>query len=136
MHRLFVYGTLQHPPLLQHLLGRSPRLEPATVVGWRAVGLHGRVYPGLVPSPEGSAKGHLIEVDDDELAILDRFEGSQYERITVTVGDVGHVWAWRLRDEHIHLAHADDWDLDRFVAEDASVFLGASRPGDEHPRPA
>ena len=132
VHRLFVYGTLQHPPLLQHLLGRTPDLVPATVHGWRAAALRGRVYPGLVPGPGRSAAGHLIEVDDDELAVLDRFEGPQYERTTVTAGGA-EVWAWRLRDEHVGLCVEQDWDLARFVAEDAVVFLGSSRPGDEHP---
>jgi gamma-glutamylcyclotransferase (GGCT)/AIG2-like uncharacterized protein YtfP len=132
VHRLFVYGTLQHPPLLRHLLGRDPALEPVVVEGWRAVQLQGRVYPGLVPAPGGWAHGHVLEVDDGELAVLDRFEGPQYERTTVVARD-GPAFAWRLRDEHLHLGLDDDWDLQRFVAEDAAVFLGASRPGDEHP---
>ena len=136
VHRLFVYGTLQHPPLLEHLLGRRPALSPATVAGWRPARLHGRVYPGLVPG--GTARGHVLEVDDHELEVLDRFEGPQYERIAATAvadGAEVPVSAWRLRDEHVGLALDDDWDLDRFVAEDAGAFLGASRPGDEHPRP-
>ncbi len=132
VHRLFVYGTLQHPPLLEHLLGRAPALVPATVAGWRAVDLSGRVYPGLVPARNGSAKGHVLEVDDDELAVLDRFEGPQYERITVRA-DEADAFAWRLREEHLALALERDWDLARFVAEDAGAFLGASRAGDEHP---
>lgn len=132
MHRLFVYGTLQHPPLLRQLLGREPGLEPATVDGWRAARLQGRVYPGLVPAPGAFARGHLLDVDDDELVVLDRFEGPQYERIVV-IADGEEVSAWRLREEHLALAVGEDWDLARFVAEDAVVFLGASRPGEEHP---
>lgn len=132
VHPLFVYGTLQHPPLLQHLLGRSPALSPERVGGWRAARLRGRVYPGLVRAPGRSAIGHVAEVDDVELAVLDRFEGPQYRRITVTAGGI-EVWAWRLRDEHLAIALDEDWDLDRFVTRDAAAFLGASRPGDEHP---
>ncbi len=132
MHRLFVYGTLQHPPVLERLLGRVPSLVPAVVDGWQAVALRGRVYPGLVPAAGASAHGHVLEVDDDELAVLDRFEGPQYERITVTAGDAD-ACAWRLRDEHLHLGLGRDWDLAGFVTEDAGAFLGASRPGDEHP---
>ena len=133
---LFVYGTLQHAPLLEHLLGRAPVLRPATLHGWRASRLRGRVYPGLVPADSGSASGHLIEVTDDELEVLDRFEGPQYRRIAVRVeidGDEVEVAAWRLREEHLALALGGDWDLDAFVTHDAHVFLGASRPGEEHP---
>lgn len=132
MHRLFVYGTLQHPPLLRHLLGRTPWLEPAVVEDWRAARLRGRVYPGLVPAPGVRASGRVLEVDDGELAVLDRFEGPQYERTTVSAAG-NAVSAWRLRNEHLALALDEDWDLDAFVAADAAMFLGASRPGDEHP---
>lgn len=135
MHRLFVYGTLQHPRLLEHLLGRRPPLRPAVLPGWRAARLRGRVYPGLLPGG-GPAAGHLVEVEDRELDVLDRFEGPQYERVAVVVecgGDPVEVWAWRLREEHVALADDADWDLAAFVARDADVFLGGSRPGEEHP---
>ena len=137
VHRLFVYGTLQHPPLLEQLLGRAPAPVPATAPGWRAAALRGRVYPGLVPHVDAAARGALIEVDDDELAVLDRFEGPQYQRIVVVVSvrdQPVDAHAWRLRDAHVDLALARDWDLDRFVAIDAPAFLGGSRAGDEHPR--
>lgn len=136
MHRLFVYGTLRHEPLLDHLLGRAPSLRPGRLPGWRAAALRGRVYPGLVPAPDRAAPGALVEVDDAELEVLDRFEGPQYRRIDVTAStDSGTVaaWAWRLREEHQGLVLDDDWDLERFVAEDAAAFLGTSRAGDEHP---
>lgn len=136
VHRLFVYGTLRHEPLLDHLLGRAPSLRPGRLPGWRAAALRGRVYPGLVPAPDRAAPGALVEVDDAELEVLDRFEGPQYRRIDVTAStDSGTVaaWAWRLREEHQGLVLDDDWDLERFVAEDAAAFLGASRAGDEHP---
>jgi gamma-glutamylcyclotransferase (GGCT)/AIG2-like uncharacterized protein YtfP len=135
VHRLFVYGTLQHPPLLEHLLGRVPAWQPATLAGWRAARLRGRVYPGLVPGG-GPATGRLVEVDDHELELLDRFEGPQYERIRVQVAvDAGVVdaWAWRLRDEHTGLAEDLDWELDEFTSRDAEAFLGGSRRGEEHP---
>ncbi|MFP5321556.1 MAG: gamma-glutamylcyclotransferase family protein [Acidimicrobiia bacterium] len=135
MHRLFVYGTLQHPPLLEQLLGRVPDLRPATLTGWRAARLRGRVYPGLLPGA-GPATGHVLEVDADELEVLDAFEGPQYERIGVRVSVDGaevDAAAWRLRDEHAHLAEGSDWDLDAFVTRDASAFLGGSRRGEEHP---
>jgi hypothetical protein len=52
--------------------------------------------------------------------------------VTVAGTDLDAL-AWRLRDEHADLALGDDWDLERFVAADAHVFLGGSRRGEEHP---
>lgn len=95
--------------------------------------MRGRVHPSLVPAAGSSARGHLIEVDDAELAVLDRFEGPQYQRIRVRTGE-HQVWAWRLRDQHRGLALDDDWDLERFMADDAALFLGGSRRDEEHPR--
>lgn len=132
---VFAYGTLQHPPLLERLLARRPALRPATLAGWRAAPLRGRAYPGLLPAA-GLTRGHVLEVDADELEVLDRFEGPQYERIEVHVlvdGELTAAWAWRLRDEHAHLAGDGEWDLDRFVARDADAFLSGSRAGQEHP---
>jgi gamma-glutamylcyclotransferase (GGCT)/AIG2-like uncharacterized protein YtfP len=133
---VFAYGTLQHPPLLEQLLGRRPALRPATLLGWRAAPLRGRAYPGLLPGA-GPTRGHVLEVAPAELAVLDRFEGPQYERIEVRVHverELTAAWAWRLRGEHAHLAGDGEWDLDRFVARDAGTFLGGSRAGEEHPR--
>lgn len=136
MARVFAYGTLQHPPLLEQLLGRCPALRPATLAGWRAAPLRGREYPGLVLGA-GPTRGHVFEVAGAELSVLDRFEGSQYDRVEVQVqadDEVIAAWAWRLRDEHAELAGDGEWDLDRFVAHDADAFLGGSQAGEDHQR--
>jgi hypothetical protein len=59
VHRLFVYGTLQHPPLLDHLLGRLPEVRPAVVRGWRAAGVTGTNGPIGSFVPRGGASGPI-----------------------------------------------------------------------------
>ena len=133
---LFVYGTLQHPPLLDRLLGRVPSLRPATLAGHRAARLAGRAYPGLVVEAAASAPGAVLAVTRDELEVLDVFEGDQYERVVVTASTADgpvEAHAWRLRTRHADLALDDDWSLADFLAHDVAAFLGGSRRGGRHP---
>lgn len=128
---LFVYGTLRHPPLLERLIGRAPTAEPASLEGWRAARLRDLPYPGLVRDPDARAQGALVEVDADELSRLDRFEGPMYERIRVTVHahrEVPGVHVWRLRPEHQDLVTPRNWDLEEFLVDDSTWFLGGG-PG-------
>ena len=85
MHRLFVYGTLRHPPLIEGLVGRSVASRPATLADHRAAPMRGRAYPGLVADRGAETVGSLVEVDDHGLAVLDDFEGVEYTRTPVTV---------------------------------------------------
>ena len=96
---LFVYGTLQHPPLLARLLGRVPTMTPARLPGHRAAPLTGRVYPGLVVDRAGEAGGRIFDATEAEVTILDAFEGSEYRRTDVVAStDAGAVpcQAWLL----------------------------------------
>lgn len=138
MVRLFVYGTLRHPPVLGALLGRVPDHAAATARGYRAAPLRGRPYPGLVPDPASVVPGLVLEVDDGELSVLDHFEGAEYTRTELTVtrlDDGSAVWAqaWLLTGPSRRHAEPGAWDLERFVALHADRFIGASTPGDVHP---
>ena len=137
MHTVFVYGTLQHPPLLHRLLGRVPASVPAELAGHRAAPLAGRPYPGLVRDDGHVARGRIIiDLSDDDLATLDAFEGPEYGRIgvvaTVDGGDVP-ADAWLLIGPSRRLAAPGQWSLERFLAEDVDDFLGRSVPGRRHP---
>ena len=139
MHRLFVYGTLRHPPLLAALVGRDVQVAPAVLAHHRAARLRGAQYPGLVPAPGAVAVGGLAMIEAGEVAVLDRFEGDQYTRTPVTVhsGDGGEELAaevYLLTGESRSLVEADDWDFDAFVAGAATQWVRGARPGDQHPR--
>ena len=134
---LFVYGTLQHPPLLARLLGRVPPSVAAELVGHRAAPLTGRVYPGLVVDAAHTAPGRLLlDVTDEEVAVLDTFEGPEYERVGVVVrtseGEVP-AEAWLLTGPSSRLAEPGAWSLERFLAEGVHGFLDDSSAGASHP---
>ncbi|WP_436794757.1 gamma-glutamylcyclotransferase family protein [Actinospongicola halichondriae] len=136
-HRLFVYGTLRHPPLLAGLVGRPVPATPATLRGHRAAVLRGAAYPGLVVDAASTTVGSLIEVDDDGLDVLDRFEGPEYTRTSVTVqiadGTVD-ADAYLLTGPTRSLVEPGTWSLDDFVAGDAADWVHGAVPGTHHPR--
>lgn len=130
MHHLFVYGTLRHRPLLDALVGRPVEARPARLPCHRAAVLHDRDYPGLVADPEADAVGSLIVVDDDGLAVLDRFEGTEYTRTPVTVAtDDGPVPAetYLFTGPSRALVAGATWSFDDFVAEAADGWVRGTR---------
>lgn len=137
MHSLFVYGTLQHPPLLARLLGRVPDAMPAELPDHRAAPLTGRVYPGLVRDDGAVAVGRLlVGLSADEVAALDVFEGPEYERVPVVARVEGRevpCEAWLLTGPSARLAAAGAWSFERFLADHAGDFLGGSSAGSAHP---
>lgn len=70
---LFVYGTL---------VGNYENAKNATLTNARKEGLC------VTPDPESEVKGEVIEVDDEELAALDRYEGTptNYKRVDIDNG--------------------------------------------------
>jgi gamma-glutamylcyclotransferase (GGCT)/AIG2-like uncharacterized protein YtfP len=112
---LFVYGTLQFPPVLGAVIGRVPAMVPATLSGWRAAALPGRVYPGLVPAAGGRAVGQVLSaLTAGDWARLDHFEGDAYDRRELPLDGGGRAWAYVWQDAAGAAAH--DWDPARFAA--------------------
>lgn len=137
MHRLFVYGTLRHPPLIEGLVGAPVPARDAILAGHRAAPMRGRAYPGLVVDVASDAVGALVEVDDAGLSVLDRFEGPEYTRtpVVVRVVDGADVDAetYLLTGPSRELAEDGTWSLDTFVARDAATWVRGAAPGSRHP---
>lgn len=93
--RLFVYGELRSPGLLQEQLGRVPPLCAAVARGYRRRRNPETGHFEAVPSPGGRVPGLLVEdLRRGDLQILDRFEGvarGLYERSRTDVEIVGRT---------------------------------------------
>lgn len=73
---LFTYGTLTSRRRLEELLKRvvkEPR--PASLKGFRLFHAPPLDYPLILPDPAAEIAGLLYEVSEEELPILDRYEG-------------------------------------------------------------
>ena len=95
--RLFCYGTLQIPAVLEAVIGRPLEGGRARLSGFAAFRVRGEVYPGIARAAGGTTPGRLYrDVSPSELAVLDRFEGALYRRTgrVVTTPDGRRIRAW------------------------------------------
>jgi len=116
--RVFAYGTLEIPALVEAVTGRTFPSEPAVLEGFARSMVRGTVHPGIAPARGARTSGTLYsEVDADSLAALDRFEGDLYERCEVAVTAASGplaAYAWVLRADQRHRLTAEPWDRERF----------------------
>lgn len=120
--RLFTYGTLMFPEVLQVLLGRVPASCEASVDGWRTVAIPGVSYPALVPGL-GRAQGRvLLDLRPAEWLILDAYEDVIYDlrAVSVSPAEATAVAYVCLTGEGVTDV---DWDRERFAAEELAEFV-------------
>ena len=127
-HRLFCYGTLQVPEVMESVVGRRPAGKPARLPGYSVFRMREAEYPGIVPDPEGEASGLAYEdIADVELAVLDRFEGPQYRRREVRLaeadGRTATAWVYAIRESRRDEATDEPWRLEDFLANGLSAFM-------------
>lgn len=86
MTKLFCYGTLQSVLTQNNILGHNMKLLDTSVLEGYILGqleTEGAWYPCIYEYATGQVHGTVYEVTDEELAILDEYEGKDYKRINV-----------------------------------------------------
>ena len=85
MH-IFTYGSLMFPQIWQRVVRGSYRSAPATAHDFIRLALAGDTYPGMVGRAGEQVEGVLyFDVDAQDVAALDAFEGCEYERAEIAV---------------------------------------------------
>lgn len=111
-------------PVWQRVTGGQHRQIPARLDGYARFAVRDASYPGIVAQPGASVDGVLyLDLAPAELALLDRFEGSEYARlpVPVTCQDGKQVDAQTyVYLDRAHLSGAP-WDPERF---DLAAFIG------------
>jgi gamma-glutamylcyclotransferase (GGCT)/AIG2-like uncharacterized protein YtfP len=83
---VFVYGSLMADEVLESLLGRVPATCSASLPGYKRHALRERSYPGALSTPGEELEGKLLlTLTPAERAMLDAFEGEEYESREVAV---------------------------------------------------
>lgn len=123
----FVYGTLQVPAVLEHVLGRVPAIRPAVLAGYRRGRVLGQSYPAIVAAVGATVGGALLlDVNSADWERLDAYEGQLYARCSVSVIFDQHqcpAHCYVLRPEYAHLFDPTPWSLEDFLEGDLTTFL-------------
>ena len=120
---LFVFGSLLFPDVLRALIDRDPHRVPATITGWRAIALPGRLYPGLIPDQAATATGHLLDdLTPAEWETLDAFEADIYTLARVHLDHGRPAWAYACTDPAEFLPAAL-WSPAEFVRDHLPAYV-------------
>ncbi len=85
-HDVFAYGEFLKEPVLRRLLGRLPRKTPAKLRGYRRFLDDVLGHYNLVHDDTAIVEGELLlDLTDDDLVVMDRFDTEKYRRRVVTV---------------------------------------------------
>ena len=85
MH-IFTYGSLMFPQIWRRVVRGSYRPAPATAHDFIRLALADDTYPGMVARAGEQVDGVLYcDVDAQDVAALDAFEGCEYERSEIAV---------------------------------------------------
>ncbi|QJQ96629.1 MULTISPECIES: gamma-glutamylcyclotransferase family protein [Halomonadaceae] len=89
-HEVFVYGTLRYASVRWVVYGRAGDPEEARLPGYRREGLD------LAREENAYVEGLLLEVDEQELARLDRYErlGIRYRRELLVLENGNMAWVY------------------------------------------
>jgi gamma-glutamylcyclotransferase (GGCT)/AIG2-like uncharacterized protein YtfP len=124
--RLFCYGTLQFPAVMERVCGNHYPGVPAVLENFVCYTLREHSYPGIRPQPGASTPGLLYTgLGQAQLARLDAFENDCYRRERVVVSDAAErscaAWAYVLQPQAYRLLSGEDWDrawFERFYLRD------------------
>jgi len=129
MARLFAYGTLMCPEIIEKVAGMLPNAVPGKVKNHRCLCVRGEQYPGMVRGHGGVVAGLVYTFPSYLWPRLDAFEGEQYMRKSVTVryesGRRELVHSYLFRPEFRRLLGRKTWDFEAFLSHGRASFLAS-----------
>lgn len=113
------------PEVFGSVARRLPAHRAVTLFGWKRCQVQDQSYPAIIAAQAQTVPGVLwTDVAESEMNLLDAFEGSEYQRVTVNVIDsagmhyCAQAYAWARPDGLID----EPWDFDWFRAEGIKSF--------------
>lgn len=116
---LFAYGTLQHPEVVTHVIGREPRGLPTRLRDFARFRVRGQHFPGIFPREGAETDGTLFtDITAEEWRKLDAYEADFYERWIVcpesTEGDPCRACAYVVPPHYQHALSNEPWNLNTY----------------------
>jgi gamma-glutamylcyclotransferase (GGCT)/AIG2-like uncharacterized protein YtfP len=99
MEKVFIYGTLRDEMLRKEITGREIFVtSTGELVGFEmsSVFEDGHSYPIIIRNENSNQiiNGDVIEVNDEELLLLDRYEGEFYRRMKIRLENGIRAWSY------------------------------------------
>ena len=129
MKNLFTYGSLMFEKVWLRVVGTPRESASGKVAGVKRFAVKGASYPGMVESTTESTVEGVVYFDlaDEDLVLLDRFEGACYKRCSVTCelddGRIVAAFCYFFRDRFRYLLADRAWDVEAFEREGIRSFL-------------
>ena len=126
---VFTYGSLMFTDVWKPIVPRPLASVAAVLKDFAREGVRGQRYPGIRREAGAHTPGRLyLNVDDDELARLDAFEGDEYHRESVQVGVATRDGRALTLPAEVYCfidpagLNGEPWDPARFARESAAGF--------------
>ncbi len=122
---VFTYGSLMFDEVWRRVVTGRYRHAEAVLDAHRRHAVRGATYPGVVPAPGRQVRGVVhLDVLPDDVARLDAFEGTPYERRAVLVdvsGEMLPASVYVMRDPAC--LEPVDWDAASFARTGMHEFI-------------
>ncbi|MEK6824076.1 MAG: gamma-glutamylcyclotransferase family protein [Nanoarchaeota archaeon] len=98
MENIFVYGNLRNLEIQKKVIGRIAESSEDSIRGYKLsqINLRGEIFPILITS--GSSRdfvvGLVLEVSEEELKKIDKFETDAYKRKRVVLSSGKESWVY------------------------------------------
>ena len=128
MNRIFVYGTLLIPAVMEAVTGKTFAFEHATLPGYARYRIKGQTFPGITRVENRHVKGIIYKaVDEPSLHRLDDFESDVYYRgqvkVTLENGRRVSAHAYIMAPDHAGLLTDQHWDLEQFIQDHLCSYI-------------
>jgi gamma-glutamylcyclotransferase (GGCT)/AIG2-like uncharacterized protein YtfP len=129
MATLFTYGTLMFAPIWCQVVGEVYETAPATLHGYVRRAVVGQHYPVVLPANRHNCVEGIVYfgVSNDNLAVLDEFEGIYYrrtsERVELSDSSMIAAFVYVLKDRYRSIAADHEWDPKQFIEFGMKPFL-------------
>jgi len=127
-NRLFCYGTLQIPEVMKAVTGQIYTGVNARLPGYAIYRVKDAEYPGIIEAPDDETSGVLYHgVSDEDLRVLDLFEGELYDRRLLEVitadGKSDHAWVYVISPKNKNYLTNESWHLKTFIEKGFDTFM-------------
>jgi len=98
VQKLFIYGTLRDANLRYALIGKKASTIKGTLKGFAldSIGHEDKVYPIIYRTgvSKDLIEGEILDVDENDLLLFDKYEGDGYRRIMVELEEGTKAWVY------------------------------------------